>query len=171
MKSRTRKSMRVASVFTGVAAATVGMTTQAANAQDAAHPAVRPTSRHIGRTVHPAGRVSGSIRMNSDCGNRSIDKNWLHVSTNTGSPILPYESYCFGYKGLFVSPPGVGINYECGGNNHGYLAGFTAAGGSWSAAFGAGTTYRTLHEAHLNEVIINGWAGTDACPKPPFWWE
>ena len=43
MKSRTRKSMRVASVFTGVAAATVGMTTQAANAQDAAHPAANPS--------------------------------------------------------------------------------------------------------------------------------
>jgi hypothetical protein len=37
-KSRPRKSMRVATIFTGVAAATVGMT-QVANAQGAAYPA------------------------------------------------------------------------------------------------------------------------------------
>jgi hypothetical protein len=48
-KSRTRKLMRVATTFTGVAACTAGMV-QVANAQDFTQAAVK----HVGRTARPA---------------------------------------------------------------------------------------------------------------------
>jgi hypothetical protein len=166
-KSRPRKMMRVATIFTGVAAATAGVT-QVANAQE-----IRPAGAHDirpGHAARPAGRVSGSIRYNEACGNQSIDKTWLHVSTNTGSSILPYQSYCFGFKGTYVSPPGIGVNYECGGNNHGYLIGVNG-GRSKSFHFGPGTGYATLKWSHLYELWINSWTGTDTCGKPPNWFE
>jgi hypothetical protein len=161
--------MRVATIFTGVAAATAGMS-QAANAEDTAHPAPRHTPDTTGHAFRPAGRLSGSIRYNENCANQSIDKNWLHVSTNTGSSILPYASYCFGFKGTYLSPPGIGVNYECGGNNHGYLIGVNG-GRSKSFHFGPGTGYATLKWSHLDELWINSWTGTDACGKPPNWFE
>jgi len=169
-KSRPRKSMRVATIFTGVATCTVGMT-QVANAQDAVHAAAGHTINHTGRVI-PEGRSYGSIRYSENCGNQSIDKTWLHVSTNNSSAYanyITYVSYCFGYFGLWGSPPGIGINYECGGNNYGLLVGVTASGRKWSTGFGPGTTYRKLEEAHLDGVFINSWAGNDKCPKPPNW--
>jgi hypothetical protein len=156
--------MRVATLFTGVAAATIGMA-QAANAQEAA-PAATHTPKHTGGALVPAGRFDGSIRYSTDCANRGIDKNWLHVSTNTGSSIDPYQSYCFGFKGIWSSPPGIGINYECGGNNHGYLDGENG-GRSVSFHFGPGTTYRANKWSHLWDVLITSWTGTDACGLPP----
>jgi hypothetical protein len=165
-KSRPRNSMRVATIFTGVAACTAGMT-QVANAQEAAHPAARNTSRHIGRDIAD-GRSYGSIRLSYACGAQGIDKPWLHVSTTSyNSYGYIYTSICFGYKGLWNSPPYTGIRAECGGNNHGLLVGVTAAGRKWSAGFGPGTTYRTLNEAHLDGVFINSWTGHDTCPIAP----
>ena len=136
-KSRPRRSMRVATIFTGVAAATVGMT-QVANAQDAAHPAAKQASKHIGRSIRPAGRYDGSIRVVSGCHEHGTDKNWLHLSTGYYTTGNTQTSWCYGYKGAYESPPGVGVNRECGGNNHGYLAG-TNDGRSapWRLAKGA----------------------------------
>src|ERR1700761_8643410 len=110
-----RTSMRVATGFTGVAACAVGMT-QVANAQ--------VTHQAGAQRIRPDGRVDGSIRYTSWCGARGVDVNWLHISTNIpfSSPGGPtwVGSYCFGYKGIYQSPPGVGMNAACGGNNHGY---------------------------------------------------
>lgn len=161
--------MRVATIFTGIATCAVGFTPMA-NAQDTAHPNARHVSKRAGRAV-PAGQAYGSIRYNSDCANRGIDKNWLHVSTHTGSPILPYESYCFGHEGLYSNPPGIGIVYQCGGNNHGILYGTTTAGRKWSATYGPGTTWRKISHAHLTGVYINSWTGHDACGKGPYAYE
>jgi hypothetical protein len=163
--------MRVATVFTGVAACTAGAA-QVANAQDAAHTATRHASKHAGRAIAD-GRSYGSIRMNSDCANQNIDPHWLHVSAYTGfgEPYPQYQSNCYGYFGLWNSPPGVGIVAQCGGNNHGLLVGTTAAGNKWSAGFGPGTTWRMLNEAHLYGIFINSWTGNDACGKGPYWFE
>jgi hypothetical protein len=176
---KSRKSMRVATIFTGVAACTAGMA-QVANAQDVAHAAVKPASKHVGRTIHPAAVPAnqGSIRHASACGYRGVDPTWLHVSTNFllgesrgGSPNYTYiTSVCFGYKGAYSSPPGIGINAECGGNNHGWLGGVNG-GASVFASFKAGTTYRDLYWSHLLAVDISGWGGTDKCPEAPYYGE
>jgi len=162
--------MRVATIFTGVAACTVGAATQVANAQDAAHTAARHTSRRAGRAIAD-GRSYGSIRYTSNCGEYGTDKTWLHVSTTDYYTTYYWQvvSLCFGYFGLWNSPPDVGIRAECGGNNHGLLVGLTAAGRKWSATYGPGTTYRTLDKAHLSGVFINSWTGADKCPIGPSW--
>lgn len=160
--SKSRKSIRVATVFTGIAACTAGMA-QVANAQDAA-------------TAEPANQ--GSIRHASACGYHGTDPTWLHVSTNFllgasrgGSPNYTYiTSVCFGYKGAYSSPPGIGINAECGGNNKGWLGGKNG-GTSVFAQFGAGTKYRDLYWSHLLAVDISGWGGTDKCPEAPYYGE
>jgi hypothetical protein len=172
---RPRKSLRVATIFTGVAACTAGMV-QVANAQDATHAAVKPASKHVGRTIRPANQ--GSIRDASACGARGVDHTWLHVSTNFllgesrgGSPNYTYiTSVCFGFKGAYSSPPGIGINAECGGNNHGWLGGING-GESVFAQFGPGTGYRTLNWSHLLAVDISGWTGNDQCPEAPYFGE
>jgi hypothetical protein len=164
-KSRPRKSMRVATIFTGVAACTFGAATQVANAQEAAPHAAAQTLKDAGRAI-PDSAVYGSIRSTYLCFRRGINKTWLHYAAYY-SYDSPVGSWCVGYKGLLESPAGVGIYSECGGNNHGLLVGTTAAGRKWSTGFGPGTTYRKLNEAHLTAIYVNSWTGNDKCGKPP----
>lgn len=170
-KSMSRKSMRVATIFTGVATCTAGLA-QVANAQDVANPVGRNTSKHIGRTFRLASK-NGSIRYYNSCAARGVDHTWLHASTNFllgasrgGSPNYTYvTSVCFGFKGSYYSPPGIGINAECGGNNRGVVFGYKPQ--FWSFFFGPGTTYHALNKSSLYGVEIDGWTGTDQCPIAP----
>jgi hypothetical protein len=158
-KSKTRKSMRVATVFTGVAACAVGAA-PLANAQET-HPAT-----NLG-ALRPAGPLANSIRKVSDCARNGVDKTWLHVSTTQyidGSHF--YFSMCFGFKGAYHSPPGTGVRAECGGNNFGFLLG-SNNGVSTGFDFGPGTTYHGLNWSHLYTVGISSWSGTKQCPLAP----
>ena|ERR1039457_2812334 len=156
-RSMPRKSMRVATIFTGVAACTAGVT-QVANAQDAA----KHTSKHIGRAIRPAGRVSGSIRYVDECIQQGIDSTWLHLKMfNPGTQ--RWSSICFGYRGYYGSPPGIGVFSECGGNNHGWLSGYYSNGGYWDSKFGPGHAYRYLGKSELQGVTITSWTGHDSC--------
>lgn len=159
--------MRVATIFTGVAAAAVGMT-QAANAQDAAPAAYQPTPRHLVRQMRPAESKFGSIRSSAFCaiadvGHPAHDFTWLHLYWWDAS-LATSNSVCYGFAGWIVSPPGRGVTYECGGNNHGELRGFSK-GKSWHFDFGPGTTYAHLNKASLDVVSIWSWTGTDKCPR------
>ena len=162
-KSKSRRSMRVATIFTGIAAVTVGVT-QAANAQDVAHPAAKPTAEHAGGAIRPAGRFDGSIEEYTSCAGYHVDPHWLHISTAS----LPFYgrgiigSTCFGFKGIYSSPPGTGIYGECGGGNYGYIDGENK-GKIVSLAFGPGTTYRHFTWSHYDDVLITKWAGSDTC--------
>jgi hypothetical protein len=162
--------MRVATIFTGVAAMTVGVT-QAANAQDVAHPAAKPTAKHIAGTIRPAGRFDGSIQYDESCANTGAHPTWLHVST-TGLPgwvaSNAIGSVCFGNAGIYSSPPGVGIYGECGGNNSGHIYGENK-GKLTSLAFGPGTTYRNFIWSHYDDVLITKWTGADKCPQAKYW--
>jgi hypothetical protein len=162
--SRPRRLMRVATIFTGVAAATAGVT-QVANAQGirpAGTQGIRP-----GNAARPDGAIYGSIRSALSCGHNGSHKTWLHVSTTSYFFAAHYyRSICFGNKGDFESPPYTGIRAECGGNNHGSLLG-TNGGHSKIFAFGPGTTYHALGWSHLYTVAINSWTGNDTCPQIP----
>jgi hypothetical protein len=154
-RARTRRAMRVATIFTGVAACTGGVA-QAAHAQG-----IRP------ETARPAASHTGSIRIANLCGYYGTDKNWEHVSTTSyNDEGYQYLSMCFGYRGAYESPPYTGVRAECGGNNHGYLVGLNG-GYARSFWFGPGTTYYGLYWSHLYTVAISGWAGADACPIAP----
>jgi hypothetical protein len=164
---KSKRTLRVATVFTGVAAVAVGMA-QAANAQDAAQPAAKQTTTLPGRAIGEAVRISGSIRSAWNCHYFGEDPSWLHVSTLADS-YGPYMSACFGGKGIMHSPPGSGLFAECGGNNKGYINGNSNGGTIESVGFGPGTTYRKVYMAHYDDVVITGWTGADKCPATPMW--
>jgi hypothetical protein len=162
--SKRKKSMRVATIFTGVAACTAGMT-QVANAQDVTHAAYKPTSKHIGGQVRPAATRFGSIRSTSGCVNKGVDSHWVHAYWWDAS-LDTSLSMCYGYQGDVVSPPGRGITYECGGNNHGSLLGYSDNGTKeWYIDYGPGTTYAHLNKASLYQIGVWSWAGTDKCGR------
>ena len=69
VSTKPRRSMRVATVFTGIAACTAGVT-QVANAQDA----------------RPMGRASGSIREYTECGIHGVDP-YMERYSKPGYPI------------------------------------------------------------------------------------
>ncbi len=171
-RPKLRKSMRVATIFTGVAA-TVGVT-QAADAQAAPSTTVKPASRHTGQVVRPAGhRISGSIQYYESCASgvrhAVVHPTWLHVSTaHSGGYGLIGVSVCFGFKGIYSSPPGTGMQAECGGNNYGYIDG-TNKGRTVSIHFGPGTTYRNVTWSHYDDVLITSWKGNDTCGRAPHW--
>ena len=160
--SKLGKAMRVTTLFTGVVACTAGVT-QVAHAQDVTRTPVKPVSKHAGRTLRPAGRITSSIRYQMMCG--SSKETWLHyITSSTTSQGLAWNPWvCFGYRGLYESPPGVGIISECGGNNYGWLT-VKNTGDSTAVSFGPGTGYRHLRYDHLEFVEINSWAGGDKCP-------
>ncbi len=154
--------MRVATLFTGVAAMTVGVT-QAANAQAAG----KPAAKHAGAVRPALKRIDGSIQYYDSCFEWSTHPTWQHIATNFPNESGHYgqvRSVCFGYKGILSGPPGVGVYSECGGNNHGYLDGENN-GRSVSFAFRPGTTYATLNWSHLYDVLITSWTGTDKCGR------
>ena len=93
---------------------------------------------------------------------------WLHVSTLSEGQygITGYTSVCFGGKGIYSSPFGVGLYGECGGNNYGYIDGENK-GNIVSLHFGPGTTYRKVSWSHYDDVLITSWKGTDKCGMAP----
>jgi hypothetical protein len=152
VSSKPKKSMRVATIFTGIAACTVGMaygglayggTAQAAT--------VKHTPKGIGLTNKPAYRTSGNIEEVVSCGTNT----WLHVESKSGG------SFCFGFRGTSVPTNEVGMYAQCGGNNYGWLS---SARGHRATPFYRGTTYRELRWPHLSRVHISGWGGTEKCP-------
>lgn len=164
-KPKPRNSMRVATVFTGVAAATAGMA-QAANAQGVGAAVHKPASRHIARQTRLATRVKhGSIRSSYNCAISGIHSHWVHLGFYSVN-LQFSESVCYGYKGYIYSPPGAGVTYACGGNNYGAIGGYSK-GRWWSYDYHQGNTYAYLDEPSLYYVSIAGWAGTDKCGFRP----
>jgi hypothetical protein len=169
MGTRAGRSMRVATLFTGVAAMTVGLA-QAANAQEGAKPSARPALKHgAGPDAIPpgGGKQSGSIQYYRNCGEGlGTHSHWQHTAvafSKTSYGFYIPGSDCFGFKGTLVSPSGTGAISECGGNNHGYLYGEDGGRGV-NFHFGPGKTYAYLGWSHFTAVVINSWTGNDGCP-------
>lgn len=156
VSTKPRRSMRVATIFTGVAgvaACTLGAT-QVANAQDVPRTDTGNSAKHTGNHLRPMGHtLSGSIRESTGCG--GYHAQWLHVI----SIAIP-ESYCYGYRGRYSPSSEIGLLSQCGGNNYGNLIGI-----GYNIRFGPGTTYRFLDKSHLSVIAISGWTGHDACPS------
>jgi hypothetical protein len=152
VSSKSKRTMRVATVFTGIAACTAGMAAYGTTAQAATHTTVKPTVKPAVRpAVRTPGRVSGSIREVTSCGSNT----WLHVMSEDN-----FGSFCFGFRGTSIPTNETGMYAQCGGNNYGWLSSLR---GSRFVTFGKGTTYRTLNWPHLSYVHISGWTGTDKC--------
>jgi hypothetical protein len=131
------KTMRVATLFTGTAACAIALAPGAMAA------------------VQSGG---GNIQGPSPCG---PVPHWLHFR-NGG------DTYCFGHVG-WETVASLGVSRMCGGNNSGFYYGYykNANGDyeTYSAGFGAGTTYVNVPHApnHLTQVSIFGWSGNDTC--------
>lgn len=168
-KPSLKRSMRVATLFTGAAAATVGLT-QTAHAADVAGPTHKPTTKHMRtQAVRPAVKYkTGSIQSSAYCADQQTHESWLHAYYYRQS-YQESSAYCYGYKGTVSSPGGTGVTWECGGTNHGELFGYSDDGTkAWSFHYKPGTTYAHLDRASLDFVSISGWTGTDKCaPTPP----
>lgn len=135
MKPGIRKTMRVATAFTGVAA---GLTVGA----QAAHASTR----------------YGNIKETPACGAFHSHPQWFHYAGNSGA------SYCYGFKGNALSPPGHGLKAECGGTNWGWASGHLQSGNHWSLTYGPGHTYRTTNLYSFYNIVISAWDGSSTCP-------
>jgi hypothetical protein len=153
VSSKPKRSMRVATIFTGIAACTVGMAYGGLGYGGAAQAAtVKHTPKGIGLANKPAHRISGNIEEIVSCGTNT----WLHVESE-----VYRGSFCFGFRGKSEPTNEVGMYAQCGGNNYGYLSTPTS---HRATPFYRGTTYRVLKWPHLDYVVINGWGGTEKCP-------
>jgi hypothetical protein len=161
--SRRRKAMRVATVFTGAAAAAVTFApTAMADTGQVAQPAGRTMAL---RPLDRRGPVYGSIKEAASCGNTP---HWVHLDGWDPNGITggSFRTACFGFKGLYDMSSGIAghpwlVTAECGGNNHGFLN-YNYAN---AQSFNVGTYYRNEHSLSMNSVFIGGWAGNDTCPK------
>jgi hypothetical protein len=162
MKSRTKKgvarrTMRVATAFTGAAAGAAAFM-PAAMAGTAHQAGVMTFKLRDGGTLY-AKRLANSpnsIQMTQDC---AAVPRWVHVE-------ISHSMYCFGYHGTMIVWGELGHlsnhpSKECGGTNNGYLSGISGA--YWG--FGPGHTYTDPKIGQTVAVHISSWPGpnTDTC--------
>jgi hypothetical protein len=148
--------MRVATVFMGAATCAMAGAT-AANAGIAGATAAK-THDAAGANAGFV-RVAGSIREITQCAQHGGQSHWLHVAS------LGYISYCYGYKGAGDPLSETGIVAECGGNNYGWLTGWTSGQTrTWGYHYGPGAGYRASSNSSLENVTISKWGGSLKCP-------
>jgi hypothetical protein len=143
-KAASRKTMRVAAVFTGAAACAAAF---APGAMAGTAPRVPAIESH-------GGNIQGPVAC-------SPVPHWLHFRAGAAT-------YCFGFAG-YTSVPDLTASKICGGTNFGFYYGNykNAQGRSvgYSAGYGSGRTYVPLPHVptHLTQVSIVGWSGNDTC--------
>jgi hypothetical protein len=155
-KGAARRTMRVATVFTGAAALAVG---GAPMAMAAAGPA-------------PALHTGGQITVVRGC-IPDVDPHWVHLygEHSTGPSWSPFEihsSLCFGYTGNYTPNYSFYAKYICGGNNVGWYSATIMGNGHARAKFHEGTTFAKVPQSvgELSVMHISGWSGSDGCYTP-----
>jgi hypothetical protein len=154
--SNARKTMRVATVFTG-AAATAAAFTPAAMAGTGHGAVARTAGKALNvpreRGIRPDYSKYGSIRSSGACKNAE----WVHLEWGRG-----YRD-CFGYHGGINWGEELAISHECGGTNNGII--FTTGN---SIPYGPGTGYRGFPTGtEALSIYIGSWTGTDHCGAFP----
>jgi hypothetical protein len=144
-----KRIMRVATVFTGAAAAAAF--TPAAMAATG-HAAGTGPGTGVRTTALPDGGT-GKITFSAYCRNAQ----WLHLEWSRGA------TGCFGYSGVWNLGDDKPVSHECGGTNHGYVYYSNSHG---AAPYGPGTGYRGF-PYKLTEISIQYWTGTDKCGPFP----
>jgi hypothetical protein len=156
-KHALRKTLHVATLFTGVTACAAAFA-PAANAQTAS------------RTI-----TNEECYSNPYAGNNNT---WLHFDTSG-------ELECYGFKGIFSTFAHYGsaphLTAWCGGNNYGWFSGeylspngiiYVDPGHLTSIGYGPGTTYAKPPTSWLGgpvgafvtfNIDISGWRGGDEC--------
>jgi hypothetical protein len=147
-KTASRKTMRVATMFTGATACAVAFTPAAAQAA----------------TIRPATTTPGSCRGPNQ-------SHWLHI-------IDQQSYYCVGGVtpgiGRGYRPTGghTEVYSFCGGNNSGFFLSSPGEINGNAKWYGHGTTYNQYakynygHPYYAVSVSISRWSGNDTCPLP-----
>lgn len=154
-KAALGKSMRVATVFTGVTACAAAFA-PTANPQ----PADKSAPRAALRAVKGAGIRSG------DC---TGVPSWVHVYYPGGG------ATCFGYQGTYSITSPAWASGFCGGNNYGYLSGVNESDRHRTQDFGPAAEYPNsiyyFAPARfpdglflVSKVHITRWSGNGPCP-------
>jgi hypothetical protein len=155
-KTTSRQAMRVATVFTGAAAAAVGFA-----------PAALAAPGHAAAQDHPAranGKAQAMAPASSIRSAGCTTNTWLHIQYSS----LLRDALCkqFGFAGKMrpVTPDGdtLAMNAQCGGNNIGniYYSGK-------KLPYAQGTSYRSFNPFRVvSYVSIRKWSGTDECAWP-----
>jgi hypothetical protein len=152
-KTTSRQAMRVATVFTGAAAAAVGFA-----------PAALAAPGHAATQDHPAranGKAQAMAPASSIRSAGCTTNTWLHVEYFSS-----FRELCraFGFAGKMkpLSAP-LEMSAQCGGNNYGTF--FSSQGKK--TTYGPGTTYREFsNPISVSYVSIRKWSGTDECAWP-----
>ena len=155
MQPRIKKTMRVATTFTGAAACAAAFAPTAATAATAQH----GHQIRLDGTRHGVQPDAG-ITFKSQCPGGT--SNWLHIAWagNHGDACLG------GVGSVSFSTHAPGIKGWCGGNNIGIIL---SRNGQHSYSFGHGTTYLYNIKPDpfpIGAVLMDGWKGNDKCPPP-----
>jgi hypothetical protein len=156
MKPGIKRTMRVATTFTGTAVCAAAFNPAAMAATSPPPHAGHQQLRAIANTGNK--RLSGSI-VEGGCA-----PEWLHIGTGA------YGADCFGYRGLMDLSPWPIMHSFCGGTNSGYIWG--------QDNLHSYTVYDNFHPGtyfyHLpnyvkwflvSEIAILSWRGNDRCPS------
>jgi hypothetical protein len=162
-KPRSRKSKRVAAVFTGVAACAAAFTPAAAAAT--VQHATAPAGTSPARTARSGKAVSvalprGHFRLEggTEKGSCGYHTHWVHLTYSNG------ETVCYGGVGSirFSSPQH--FTEICGGNNYGFYVSPNLGTGTYHQ----GTTYARLPTSTvrngMSRLVIQGYSHLDKCP-------
>lgn len=157
MRSGIKKTMRVATTFTGAAACAVAFNPAAmAAAGQPAQTGHQQLDRMAGNR-----RISGHIRSD-DCENPN-ESHWLHIEGPYGS------GECFGFSGILSLSPWDNMQAYCGGTNSGIIFGAATDGPKSYYSFKDNGTYyyhlpKSVTYFYVNRVMISQWHGSAKCP-------
>jgi hypothetical protein len=144
MKSAARKTMVVATAFTGAAACAAAFVPSAALAttQQAARP---------------------DLKFNTGCVDGTSD--WLHMAVTAPS----VESLCTGWsRNETWNNSGTSSFTQvayCGGNNFGWFGGFNSHGQEQTVHFKPGTTYGKAGAFRVDTIHLSRYSGNDGCKR------
>jgi hypothetical protein len=160
-RSKPRKAMRVATIFTGTAAAV------------AFAPAAMATTVLHGAAGHESPKLHTGGHITSKPCSSPGTSHWLHLAfTSSGNQFGTSRAVeCYGFTGTAYHPSAGVDNVAasiCGGNNSGWYTSINGAKATFKEGNGWVHTpwYGTSH-AVLGEVHINGWSHSDACRTSP----
>ena len=152
-KAASRKTMRVATVFTGAAACTAAL---APAAMAGTHTVTQPLHKDRALTRLEPGATAVKPNISGHACNFRGDSTWLHIAYEGGA------SVCIGYLGIAQADIPHFSGY-CGGNNFGALDGLDG----FSTKFGPGDYYKPVRPiTTLTHVSISAF-GVALSLDPP----
>lgn len=156
-KKAARKTVRVATTFTGAAAwaVTFGPAAHAVTYQPTAQPGHQPRQISNLKKAPAIPNNSGSITKGNCLGvNQS---HWLHLR------IFGHHPFCFGGKGTYDLSHSLSANQICGGNTRGFISGTTSLGVHRKKGFGKESVYSNMIMLFVSKVHISSFGGTEKC--------